>query len=146
MERFVGAWRLIRFQEETPGREVIHPYGERPIGLLIYDRSGRMSVQIMKRDREPLSSSDWQSAPAGEIKAALEGFTAFFGSYEVDDDRKIVTHHVEGHVFPGSVGKALIREFSFVDDLLILKPSPNRMLVWKRIVPDSAEESVTAAN
>ncbi|HSB12370.1 MAG TPA: lipocalin-like domain-containing protein [Blastocatellia bacterium] len=136
MERFVGAWRLVVFQEETPTREVIYPYGEDPIGLLIYDASGRMAVQIMKRDRAPLSSGDWKNIPADEIIATLEGLTAFFGSYEVDEPNRIVTHHVEGHVLPGSVGKALQREFAFVDDRLILRPSPNRMLIWERIKSD----------
>ena len=133
MNRFIGAWRLVSFEEETSDGEIVYPYGENPIGLLIYDSSGRMSVQIMRSDREPFSSNEWQSVPAEEIKKATEGFTAFFGSFEVDADNKTVIHRVEGHVLPGSVGKVLLREFEFAGDLLILKPSPNRRVIWERV-------------
>ena len=132
MERFIGAWRLVAFEEEGLDGELVYPYGQDAVGLLIYDSSGRMSVQIMKRDRAPLSA-DWQSLPAEEIKSAIEGFTAFFGSFEVDEANGVVIHRVEGHVLPESVGKALRREFTFSGDLLILKPSPNRRVIWERI-------------
>ena len=133
MEKFIGAWRLVAFEEEGPDGELIHPYGKDATGLLIYDPSGRMSVQIMRRDREPLSTPDWQGLPAEEIKRAIEGFTAFFGSYEVDEANGVVIHRVEGHVLPESVGKVLRREFTLSGDSLILKPSPNRRVIWERI-------------
>lgn len=133
MERFIGAWRLVAFEEEGPDGEVVYPYGKDAAGLLIYNSSGCMSVQIMRRDRASLSSADWQSLPAEGIKTAIEGFTAFFGSYEVDEPNNVVIHRVEGHVLPESVGKVLRREFTFSGDLLILKPSPNRRVIWERI-------------
>lgn len=133
MERFIGAWRLVAFEEEGPDGEVVYPYGKDAAGLLIYDSSGRMSVQIMRRDREPLSSADWQNLLAEEIKKIIEDFTAFFGTYEVDAANGIVIHRVEGHVLPDSVGKVLRREFTFSGDVLTLKPSPNRRVIWERI-------------
>ncbi|HXF39812.1 MAG TPA: lipocalin-like domain-containing protein [Blastocatellia bacterium] len=133
MNRFIGAWRLVSFEEETAAGEIVHPYGENPIGLLIYDSSGRMSVQIMRKDREAFPTTEWETTPVEEIKEAVEGFTAFFGSFEVDGANKTVIHHVEGHVLPGSVGKTLRREFEFKGDLLILKPSPNRRVFWERV-------------
>lgn len=133
MEQFIGAWRLLAFEEEKPDGQIAYPYGKDPAGLLTYDSSGRMSVQVMRRDREPLSSPDWQSLPAEEVKTAIEGFTAFFGSYEIDTENGFVIHRVEGHVLPESVGKVLRREFTFSGDVLILKPSPTRRVVWQRI-------------
>jgi len=133
MERFIGAWRLVAFEEHGPDGEVSYPYGQDAVGLLVYDSSGRVSVQIMRRDRAPLSSADLQTVPAEELKTAVEGFTAFFGAYEVDEANGIVIHRVEGHVLPDSVGKVLTRHFAFVGDLLILKPSPNRVVLWERV-------------
>lgn len=133
MERFIGAWRLVAFEDARPDGQVVYPYGQDAAGLLIYDSSGRMSVQIMRRDRPSLSSADWQGVPAEEIKKAIEGFTAFFGSYEVDEANGSVIHSVEGHVLPESVGKVLRREFTFSGDVLTLKPSPNRRVIWERI-------------
>jgi hypothetical protein len=122
MEEFFGAWRLVSFEERQPDGRVIHPYGRDPVGLLIYEASGRVSVQIMKKDRA-LSS----------IESAVEGFTSFFGAFEVDRAQGVVIHHVEGHLLPQSVGKALRREFEFAGDRLILKPAENRRVTWERI-------------
>jgi len=142
MQRFIGAWRLVAFEEDGLDGELVYPYGKDAAGLLIYDSSGRMSVQIMRRDRAPLSSADWHSLPAEEIKKAIEGFTAFFGSYEVDEANGIVIHRVEGHVVPDSVGKVLRRDFTFSGDVLTLKPSPNRRVIWERIAaPDIPGEN-----
>ncbi|MFY9554313.1 MAG: lipocalin-like domain-containing protein [Blastocatellia bacterium] len=139
MNRFIGAWRLVAFEEDGPDGEMVYPYGDDAPGLLIYDPSGRMSVQIMKRDRGSLVSSNQQGLSNEDIKKVIDGFTAFFGSYEVDEANSIVIHRVEGHVLPDSVGKVLRREFTFSGDVLVLKPSPNRRVIWKRVeTPDPA--------
>jgi hypothetical protein len=136
MNRFVGAWRLVSFEETMPNGEVTHPYGRDALGLLIYDSSGWMSVQIMRRDRDSLSSSEVERCSGDEIKKAVAGFTAFFGAYEIDEVNRVVTHHVEGHVLPDSVGKSLRREYSFDGNRLILRPSLERTVTWERIIAD----------
>ena len=132
---FHGAWRLIAFEEDGPDGETMYPYGKDAVGSLIYDSSGRMSVQIMRRDRGSLPSAASDSARAELIKTAIEGFTAFFGTYVVDEVSGLVVHRVEGHVLPDSVGKELRREFAFSGDVLTLKPSPNRRVIWERVRP-----------
>ena len=132
MKKFIGAWKLVAVEDRLPGGEIAYPYGSRPAGLLTYDESGRMSVQIMRRDRRPLSSDNWDETGAEEVRAAVEGFTAFFGRYEVDEVQKTVTHIVEGHLLPNSVGKELKRNYEFSGDRLILKPSATRRVIWER--------------
>lgn len=132
MKEFLGAWKLIAVEDRLADGEIVYPYGRDAAGLLIYDASGKMSVQIMKRDREPVSSNETE-----EIKALLEGFTSFFGSYEIDPSRGVIIHRVEGHLLPDSVGKALERKFEFAGDRLILTPSPTRRVVWERVGNES---------
>jgi len=132
MQNFIGSWRLVSFEETQPDGEILHPYGEFPAGLLIYDSTGHMSVQIMRRDR-PQTSSDPDRASADEINKILEGFTAFFGAYEINEANQTVIHHVEGHLLPDSVGKSLRRSFEFSGDRLILKPTQARRVTWERI-------------
>src|SRR5215212_3597724 len=113
MNEFVGAWRLVSVEDREPDGGSINPYGERPAGLLFYDETGRMSVQIMRRNRRLLSSNDWGEVPAEEVKSAVEGFTAFFGTYEINEAESYIIHRVEGHVLPNSVGKELRRGYEF---------------------------------
>jgi putative RNA 2'-phosphotransferase len=129
----VGAWRLVSFEELQPGGGVVHPYGERPAGLLVYEATGRMAVQVMRRDRKALSSNELESVPPEELKQAVEGFTAFFGTYEIDEQERVIIHRVEGHLLPNSVGKDLRRRFELSGDRLILMPAATRRVTWERI-------------
>lgn len=133
MTEFIGAWRLVSVEDRGPDGAMTSPYGEHPVGLLLYDKTGRMSVQIMRSDRRPLSSNDWDETSAEEVKSAVEGFTAFFGTYEIDEAESIITHRVEGHLLPGGVGKELKRGYEFSGSRLTLRPSASRKVTWERI-------------
>jgi len=66
-ERLVGAWRLISVETKRGNGEVIYPfYGKHPQGLLIYDRSGWMSVQIVS---DPNPAVPTASSREGFLKA-----------------------------------------------------------------------------
>jgi hypothetical protein len=133
MNQFIGAWRLVSVEDRRADGSLTYPYGERPRGLLLYDATGRMSVQIMRSDRPPLSSNEWAEVRAEEIKSTVEGFTAFFGTYEINEAEATIIHRVEGHVLPDSVGKELKRHYEFSGNRLVLKPSASRKVTWERI-------------
>jgi hypothetical protein len=133
MLSLVGTWKLVSFEDALPSGECKHPYGKNPIGLLIYTATGHMSVQIMSRDRQPVSEGSFDEISANEIKDAVAGFTGFCGTYSVDSGNRIVVHRVECHVLPGSVGKELRRAYELDDDRLVLKPSDTRSITWERV-------------
>ena len=130
---FIGMWRLVAFEERQANGEVTFPYGQNPLGLLVYDASGNMAVQIMSRQREPLSARDLSEIDGEKIRETVAGFTAFFGKYEIDEAHQIIIHRVEGHLWPASIGKDLPRVYEFSDHQLILKPSANRRVIWERV-------------
>jgi hypothetical protein len=101
-----------------------------------------MAVQIMRRDRTPLSSrTEGQAvtrealaqASAEEKAIAFDGYTAYFGKYSVREAEGVVTHQRIGHLVPNQATLAVERQFEFVNDMLVLAvPGWNR-LVWKRV-------------
>ena len=131
-ERLVGAWRLVGYAFETdrtdPNRS------GKPTGLLHYDSTGHMSVQIMP-DRPHVKYAGPQ--PTGEeARSALSGYTAYFGTYTLDDRAQTVTHHREGSINPGDVGRDLVRRYEFTSpDRLVLTPLDGipRVLTWERV-------------
>lgn len=133
LANLVGTWRLISFEEVRTDGEVMQPYGRDPVGLLTYTDDGHMSVQIMRRHRRQLPELPYEELNADDVKDAVAGFTGFCGTYRVDCDNRIVIHHVECHLLPGSVGKDLKRSYEVDGDRLVLKPSPGRSVVWERI-------------
>jgi hypothetical protein len=130
-KRFVGTWRLVSTTaagKEDPNR------GAHPTGLIMYDAKGNMAVQIQP-DRPRQKYAGAQPTPE-EAKAALAGYTAYFGTYSVDDKAGRVTHHRSGNVNPGGMGD-FIRRYEFVGaNRLVLRPVENQnALTWERISP-----------
>jgi len=56
-EKFVGTWTLLSWKIEQAGGEIIDsPLGPNPAGWIMYQRDGRMSVNIMRSDRAKFAS------------------------------------------------------------------------------------------
>jgi hypothetical protein len=139
-ERFQGAWTLVTYERRAPDGTVIYPMGQNPAGRLTYDGLGRMSAQLMRRNR-PLFAGDRQGGTADEIKAAFEGYIGYCGSYEVHEKEGFVIHHVEICSFPNWIGTDQKRFFEFSDERLILRvrntlagQDGDNRLVWQRAV------------
>jgi hypothetical protein len=100
--------------------EVIHVYGDHPVGVISYDKSGHMSVHLMTPHRVNFEKADKALCTAAEAEAAIRSYDAYFGTYEVDEVRKIITHHVIGSLLPNWSGTAQPRFYDFSGNRLIL--------------------------
>ena len=109
-ERLIGAWHLVSLGEAGPDGKMQSTAGLK--GALIYTRDGHMSVQNMYPVSDSGLSNDY----------VLNGYEASFGSYDLDARKHTVTHHVQGSITHGLVGKSLTRAYQFSDGHLIIKP------------------------
>lgn len=99
-----------------------------------------MAVIVSRSDRATMTSPDKTRAPLQEKGAALDSFDAYFGTYSVDEARKVVIHHIEGALFPNWVGTAQERFYLIEGDRLELSTAPIAyggataiaVLVWQR--------------
>ncbi len=140
-EKFTGAWRLIENEFRTEEGEVTYPLGRETIGLIMYDGKRNMSVQLVKAGRPKFASNDWLKGTPEEIKAAFEGFRCYFGTYDVDEKNKTITHHIQGSIFPNLMGVDKLRYYEFSGNCLTLRTVPMVMggkkvvgrLVWERL-------------
>jgi hypothetical protein len=145
-EKLIGAWQLVSVETIRPSGEVIYPYyGKLPEGLLIYDRSGWMSVQIVSDPKPDIPNSDSRAAilaATPEQKAsALEGYYAYFGTWTVDPSGPTVTHHLKQSLYPGERGEDFVRQVPFDGDRLTLIAKVHetgedhqRRLVWQHVL------------
>ena len=140
-EQFYGAWKLISYEFRGENGEVHQPFGADASGIIMYDRSGMMSVQIIRNDRLDFASGDMFDATWEELRSAYEGINSYFGTFSVDDTAKTVTHHVIAASLPSRHGSDQMRHFEFDGDRLTLK-APGRflkgqmmtgVLVWERV-------------
>ena len=129
--RFIGTWRLVSIDSDRPNAS----RGTRPTGLIYYDTTGHMAAQIAPGRSRP----SWppNTAPSPEqAKDAVGGYTAYFGTYVVDEHAGTVTHHREAALNMYAVD--LVRKYEFRSDgRLVLTPLESEnsgiRLVWERI-------------
>lgn len=122
-DKLVGTWRLVSVENYSDGLPVAYPYGRNPVGLLIYDRTGHMAIQIMATPHPGVASGDDRRITPEEKIALFDAYTAYFGTYTVDVERAVITHRVEGDIADVYVGKNQARPFELAGDSLVLKPA-----------------------
>jgi Lipocalin-like domain len=130
-EQFVGTWKLVSI--DSPESRL---FGGSPVGVLMYDAGGNVAVQIMRSPRPDLAGGP-AFPPAKEVQAAYKGYYAYYGTWEVDEQRGIIKHHLEGSLRPGDVGKDFVRAYKFTGNQLALTPvedlgASNSCLTWER--------------
>lgn len=138
---FPGVWRLTSYEFRDEAGTRSYPFGQNPRGLIMYDRTGMMSVQIIRHDRPLFPSEDMFGAAPETVKAAFEGLNTYYGSFAVDEENRIVTHHIEGASMPNRTGSMQVRHYEFAGNQLILKAPPRLLdgrmltgvLVWERV-------------
>ena len=121
-EKLVGAWRLVSLEVPEPDGKMNRITDLN--GMLLYTRDGHMSVQLMY----PKSASDLSN------DYVKDGYEASFGSYDVDEAKHTVTHHVQGSITEGLVGKDLPRAFQFSDGHLVIRstrPDERWSVTWQ---------------
>ena len=122
VEKLIGAWHLVSMDDSGADGKLSRITNRK--GMLIYTRDGHVSVQLMLPESEAAVSNDY----------VKEGYEASFGSYAVNEEAHTITHHVEGSVTRGLLGKDLPRAFQFSARRLIIKstrPDEHWSVTWE---------------
>lgn len=129
-----GSWWLRAVEGRRDGRVTSRPFGDRPVGRLVYMPGGRMSVMLMAAGRMKFGSHGLGAGTGPEKAAAFDSFLAYSGRYERRVDR--VVHYPDVASIPDFVGMPEERFVSLVGDRLVLStpPMPEAFyVVWQRV-------------
>ncbi len=141
VKSFVGTWKLISCEFESTTGEISYPFGQNPVGYIMYNDEGYMSVAIMKANRPKFAADDWFGGSDAEKAEALDGFVAYCGKYEVLADQHKVMHYPEVISAPNQTNVPQERNFEFRGKQLILSVASfsvdgedqSSRLVWERV-------------
>ena len=103
--RLIGAWRYVGTRIDGGNWD----RGANPKGIIYYGPHGEMAVQI---------APDVERKRAGAVMTpeeafiALKDYIAYFGTYTVDEQAGMVTHHRADNLQPGEGGD-LVRTYEF---------------------------------
>src|SRR6266446_8016297 len=90
-KKFIGMWKMIsgESKDQVTGK-VVYPWGKKPFGRLLYDRAGRVFVQLMNPGRRTVGGVSNRGAAAAiaslspdNMREMLTGFNAYFGSFDI---------------------------------------------------------------
>ena len=137
--KIIGVWLLESREDRTfNGQKRIDPtLGADPIGILAYaDR--HFTAQFMKRDRTDKSKLVTYSGSNNTV--AVDGYDAYFGTYEVDEPTGKVNHTLIGSINEKNIGISVWRDLRVIDDKLIIQLETTtidgepivRTLTWNR--------------
>ena len=124
-QRLLGAWRLVAIEYRGAHGETRDPfYQPNSTGLIVYDRSGWMSVQISAPYRPALPiPDDRTTAQATEAptakSAAFDSYYAYFGRWDVEPVTSQVIHHVQRSLLPAENGNDYAQTVSFEQGQLV---------------------------
>ncbi len=137
---FVGTWRLIAWENTEDDGTVTCPYGQQPVGFLIYAQDGHMAVEIMDRDRHqhdtrfPVEPAFAQTLSDDDRLSAYNTYLSYCGTYSFSIAEGRMIHHVKAGLIPSWTGSDQPRNFEFRDGLLLLGGA-RAWLSWERVVP-----------
>jgi hypothetical protein len=128
-----GTWRLVEYSNVRDGK-VVRAFGDKPLGIFIYAASGYVSIHLLHNPL-PQRFDDLNLPSAQQDVLEVRSYTGYFGTYEVDLKRSVVTHRVQGGTLLGYIGTAQERPFRLEGDKLIIGDGKSWSRVLER-VPD----------
>jgi lipocalin-like protein len=133
----IGTWLLISNYSERPDGSKFEITGSNPMGILMFDATGRMSLQIMRSTLPKFASNKRQEGTPEENKAIVQGLLCLFGKYTVNETDHLINLHIEGSSFPNWNGIDQKRPFTISGDELTYIVSPDATggtahVVWRR--------------
>jgi len=117
-EQLIGTWTLVSVDNMYPDSSRVHPYGENPKGMLIFDERSNYAVQIYKAVRPKIVSGDKNVCTPEESKALIQGSNAHFGKYIVDEAKRTITFKIDHASFPNWEGANQERTYIYSGNMI----------------------------
>jgi hypothetical protein len=102
----IGSWRVVRFQRwDKDGAESL-PLGAQPVGAVIFDATGTVSIQLGRGN------------DGGTAEEIAKSFMAYFGPFSTAGDALTIT--VVASNMPDYIGSTQKRTFKLSGDSLTI--------------------------
>ncbi|MEX6691056.1 lipocalin-like domain-containing protein [Danxiaibacter flavus] len=129
--KLTGTWRLIEFADlDSTTSNWTYPYGKNPKGYFTYTKNGIVNLNISAENPMKISRDSAKNYNVNLLNWLENNSLGYFGTYSVDFNKSIVTHHVTGGSLPWYIDTDQPRPFVFKNDTLIIGDNKT----WKRVL------------
>lgn len=112
-EQVIGTWELISVANIYPDGSRVHPYGNDPQGMLIFQVNGNYALQILKTGRPKILSGDKNNCTSEENAMMVQGSNSHFGKYSFEEDAQTITFNIAHASFPNWEGTVQKRSYIY---------------------------------
>jgi hypothetical protein len=131
--KLVGTWRLIEYKDlDTLTGKWNYPYGKNPGGYFTYTSTNIVNLNISKENQLKLAEDSAKTFPVSYYNLTENYSFGYFGTYSVDWQKSIVTHHVKGGTVLWYIDTDQPRPFILKGDTLIIGNSKLKKRVLVR--------------
>jgi hypothetical protein len=102
-EQLVGTWTLVSSDQVRPDGTKLRQFGSDPKGINVFDANGRFFVMIASADNLQIASNGRSQTNSEEEGLVVESI-AYYGTYTVNEDVKVISLHLDASTFPNQVG------------------------------------------
>lgn len=93
----VGTWRLIEYRDlDTLTGKWTYPYGKKPSGYFTYTSTNIVNLNISAHNSLKLTEDSAKTFPISYYNFIENYSFGYFGTYSINWEKYIVTHHVKG--------------------------------------------------
>ena len=112
-DQIVGGWRTVSIYNEEGGVKR-NLYGDKPVGLTVFDRSGYIIQYLSKPDVPKFAANNRLKGTDQEYRAVVQSIISGFGTYTVDGDT--VTIKWVASSYPNRAGTTEKRTYKIARD------------------------------
>lgn len=127
----IGTWKLIEHTDlDTISGKWFYRYGEKPTGYFTYTKNGIVNLNISTNNPMKISEDSAKRFSVNLHAYVSTNAVGYFGTYTVDVEKSIVTHHVKGGSYPWYFDTDQQRPFIIKGDTLVITNNKT----WKRVL------------
>jgi hypothetical protein len=95
--KLVGTWKLIEYADlDTATGKWTYPYGKNPHGYFTYTSTNIVNLNISRDKPVKVTEDSAKTFPISYYDFIENYSFGYFGTYSIDWEKSIVTHHVKG--------------------------------------------------
>ena len=96
-DKLIGTWKIIEYSDfDTLTGKWKDRYGQHPRGYFTYTKSGIVSINISTDNPMKVSEDSAKNMNVNYYQNYYSNAFSYFGTYNVDWKKSIVTHYVKG--------------------------------------------------
>ena len=124
-EKLIGTWTFVVAEITAPDGKKSFPFGETPKGILVFTPDGHFSQIHIASDVPKIASNNRLNGTAEEYAAIMRRSLSMFGTYKVDEAKKMVTFEIVSSTYPNAQGQSQRRTIDKLTDDEFVNSNPD---------------------